>query len=41
MIHKGKTGTWKDLMTPEMIERFEEWETKSLKGSDLKITYEI
>ena len=40
-MNKGKTGNWKNHFTPELEKRFEEWEAKELKGSDLKFEYVI
>ena len=40
-MNKGKTGNWKSHFTPELEKRFEEWEAKELKGSDLKFEYVI
>ena len=41
MINKGKTGYWKDMLTEDMIARFDEWEAKWLKDTDFKIVYEV
>ena len=40
-INKGKSGTWKEYLTDEMVERFEQWERKWLKDTDLKFVYEV
>ena len=41
MINKGKTGTWKEMMSDELVKRFEAWEAKWLKDTDLKFVYEV
>lgn len=41
MINKGKVGTWKEYLSDEMIQKFEKWEEKWLKDSDLKYEYEV
>lgn len=30
-IRRGKTGGWKDVMSPEILKRFEKWEEDYLK----------
>ena len=40
-MNKGKTGKWRDKLTPELVQRFEEWEARGLEGSDLKFVLEI
>eukprot|EP00111_Clytia_hemisphaerica_P008104 TCONS_00023633-protein len=40
-INKGKSGTWKEYLTDEMVQRFEQWEEKWLKDTDLKFVYEV
>ena len=40
-MNKGKTGNWRNKLTPEMVKRFEEWESKGLEGSDLKFVLEF
>ncbi|XP_066916919.1 amine sulfotransferase-like [Clytia hemisphaerica] len=40
MFNKGQIGSWKALFTPEMTKQMEEWETKWLKDTDLKLIYE-
>jgi hypothetical protein len=40
-MRKGKTGNWKDHFSPELTEKFRQWEDKHLEGSDLKFTYEL
>ena len=40
-MRKGEVGDWKNHFTPELEKKFEEWENKWLKDSDLKFQYEI
>ena len=40
-INKGKVGNWKNHLDEEMIAKFESWEQKWLKDSDLKFVYEL
>jgi estrone sulfotransferase len=40
-IRKGKTGTWREHFSPEVMKQFEEWERKHLQGSDLKFVYQL
>ena len=40
-MRKGKTGNWKEKFTPELTQKFQQWEEKHLQGSDLKFTYQI
>jgi len=40
-IDKGTTGRWKENFNEETIKRFEEWEAKWLRGTELSFTYEI
>ena len=39
-MRKGKTGNWREHFTPELENRFKEWETKWLRGSGLKFEYD-
>ena len=41
LYNKGKSGRWKEMFTPEMVQQFEEWEMKWLKDSDLKFIYTV
>ena len=38
-MRKGQVGDWRQHFTPELEERFEEWETKWLNGCSLKFDY--
>lgn len=40
-MRKGKAGDWKEHFTPELEERFEEWEAKWLKGTSLQFEYGV
>jgi len=34
-IRQGKTGNWKEIFTPELEKRFNEWIVDNLKDTDL------
>ncbi|XP_042890143.1 sulfotransferase family cytosolic 1B member 1-like [Penaeus japonicus] len=38
-LRKGKVGGWKESLTPEQIEAFQQWEDKHLAGSDFRFTF--
>ncbi len=40
-MRQGKTGGWREALTPRMVEMFEEWEAKGLEGTDFQFTYEL
>jgi len=40
-MRKGEVGDWKNHLTPELEKKFQKWENKWLKDSDLKFKYEI
>ena len=40
-MRKGQVGDWVNHFTPELEKRFDEWEKRSLKGSDLKFQYQL
>ena len=39
-MRKGEKGNWKSHLTPQMISKFQVWEQKWLKGSDLQFRYD-
>ncbi len=39
-MRKGQAGNWRSKMTEEQVKRFEEWEEKWLKDSDLAFKYD-
>jgi len=39
-MRQGKVGTWRQEMSAGMIKRFELWEQKWLKDSDLSFKYD-
>jgi len=39
-VNKGKIGNWKQYIGGALLDRFETWESKRLKGSDLSFTFE-
>ncbi|XP_042855517.1 amine sulfotransferase-like [Penaeus japonicus] len=38
-LRKGKVGGWRESLTPEQIEAFQQWEDKHLAGSDFRFTF--
>ena len=40
-MRQGKTGGWRRVLTPKVVEMFEDWEAKGLEGADLKFVYEL
>jgi len=40
-MRKGQVGDWKNYFTPELENKFEEWERKWLKDSDLTFQYSL
>lgn len=34
-IRQGKTNNWKEIFTPELEKRFNEWVVENLKDTDL------
>lgn len=36
-MRSGKVGEWKDKMTPELIDKFDAWTEKNLKGTGLTL----
>ena len=39
--HVGKTGDWKNHLSPNLNDRIDEWITKNLTGTDLKFVTEL
>ncbi len=39
-MRQGKAGTWRQSLSAETVKRFEEWENKWLKDTDLSFQYE-
>lgn len=39
-IRKGQIGDWKNYMSEELSQRFDQWTARELDGSDLKFTFE-
>ncbi|CAL7938171.1 unnamed protein product [Xylocopa violacea] len=40
-IRKGKVGDWRNYMSEELSQRFDEWTEKNLRGSDLDYNKEV
>lgn len=40
-IRKGKVGDWRNYMSEELSERFDEWTEKHLRGSGLDFDREV
>ena len=40
-MRKGQVGDWKNHFTPALQQKFEEWERKWLKDSDLEFQYKL
>ncbi len=41
MLFKGKTGDWKNHISPELNKRVDNWIAKNLEGSDLQFVTEL
>ena len=41
LFFKGKTGDWKNHISPELNKRVDEWIAKNLAGSDLQFVTEL
>ena len=41
MLFKGKTGDWKNHISPQLNKRVDNWIAKNLDGSDLQFVTEL